>query len=59
MPKALKPWLTEYFFAKVRPRIMPIVIRSYSQLGGLRDQPMYLAVEMGRAGQQDQRWPMR
>ncbi len=50
VPRALKPWLTEYFFAKVRPRIMPIVIRSYSQLGSLRDQPMYLAVEMGRAG---------
>ena len=49
VPKALKPWLTDYFFAKVRPRIMPIVIRSYSQLGSLRDQPMYLAVEMGRA----------
>jgi polyphosphate kinase len=51
VPKALKPWLTEYLYAKVRPHIMPIVIRSYSQLGGLRDQPMYLAVEMGRAGQ--------
>jgi polyphosphate kinase len=50
VPKALKPWLTEYFYTKVRPRIMPIVIRSYSQLGALRDQPMYLAVEMGRAG---------
>ena len=50
VPKALKPWLSEYFLAKVRPRIMPIVIRNYSQLGGLRDQPMYLAVEMGRAG---------
>ncbi len=50
VPRALKPWLTEYFFSKVRPRIMPIVIRSYSELGSLRDQPMYLAVEMGRAG---------
>ena len=50
VPKALKPWLTDYFYTKVRPRIMPIVIRSYSELGGLRDQPMYLAVEMGRAG---------
>ena len=50
VPRSLKPWLIEYFFAKVRPRIMPIVIRSYSQLGSLRDQPMYLAVEMGRAG---------
>jgi polyphosphate kinase len=48
VPKALKPWLTDYFYTKVRPRIMPIVIRSYSQLGSLRDQPMYLAVEMGR-----------
>ena len=48
VPKALKPWLSEYFLAKVRPRIMPVVIRSYSQLGGLSDQPMYLAVEMGR-----------
>ena len=50
VPKALKPWLTDYFYTKVRPRIMPIVIRSYSELDGLRDQPMYLAVEMGRAG---------
>ena len=50
VPKALRPWLTEYFYTRVRPRIMPIVIRSYSELGGLRDQPMYLAVEMGRAG---------
>lgn len=50
VPKSLKPWLTEYFYTKVRPRIMPIVIRNYSQLGSLRDQPMYLAVEMGRAG---------
>ncbi|MDB6071743.1 MAG: Polyphosphate kinase, partial [Verrucomicrobiales bacterium] len=50
VPKALKPWLTDYFYAEVRPRIMPIVIRSYSELGALRDQPMYLAVEMGRAG---------
>lgn len=50
VPKSLKPWLTDYFYTKVRPRIMPIVIRSYSQLGALRDQPMYLAVEMGKAG---------
>lgn len=48
VPKLLKPWLTEYFYTKVRPRIMPIVIRSYSELGALRDHPMYLAVEMGR-----------
>lgn len=50
VPKLLKPWLTEYFYTKVRPRIMPIVIRSYSELGALRDHPMYLAVEMGRLG---------
>jgi polyphosphate kinase len=49
VPKALQPWLTEYFYTKVRPRIMPIMIRSYSQLGSLRDQPMYLAVEMSKA----------
>ncbi|RYD37174.1 MAG: polyphosphate kinase 1 [Verrucomicrobiaceae bacterium] len=50
VPRALKPWLTDYFYARVRPRIMPIMIRSYSQLGSLRDHPMYLAVEMMKAG---------
>ena len=50
VPAALQGWLREYFYNKVRPRIMPIMVRGYSQLGSLRDQPMYLAVQMSRAG---------
>lgn len=50
VPKALRPWLQDYFLHHVRPRIMPLMIRHYSRLGSLRDQPMYLAVEMSKAG---------
>ncbi len=49
VPKALKPWLEEYFQTKVRPRIMPNMIKGYSRLSELRDHPMYLAVRLSQA----------
>jgi polyphosphate kinase len=50
VPKPLWDWLYEYFFETVRPRIMPVMVRSYSRFGSLADTSMYLAVELGRQG---------
>ena len=50
MPRPLWEWLLDYFFTKVRPHIMPVMIRSYSRFSTLADSPMYLAVEMGKSG---------
>ncbi|MFT5105388.1 MAG: polyphosphate kinase, partial [Verrucomicrobiales bacterium] len=38
--------LMEYFLSKVRPHLMPILLKGSSDLSNLRDHPMYLAVEM-------------
>ena len=48
VPRPLWDWLYEYFFETVRPRIMPVMVRSYSRFETLADAPLYLAVEMGR-----------
>ena len=48
VPKALHPWLENYFQTKVRPRIMPNMIKGYSRLSELRDHPMYLAVRLSQ-----------
>lgn len=50
VPRSLWEWLLDYFFNKVRPHIMPVMIRSYSRFSNLADSPMYLAVEMGKSG---------
>ena len=50
VPRPLWEWLLDFFFSKVRPHIMPVMIRSYSRFGNLADSPMYLAVEMGKHG---------
>lgn len=50
VPRPLWEWLLDFFFNKVRPHIMPVMIRSYSRFSTLADSPMYLAVEMGKAG---------
>lgn len=50
VPRPLWEWLLDYFFTKVRPHIMPVMIRSYSRFSTLADSPMYLAVEMGKSG---------
>jgi polyphosphate kinase len=46
VPKEAKEWLKAYFHREVRHRIMPVMVRSYSQLSGLRDHPLYLAVQL-------------
>jgi polyphosphate kinase len=46
VPRPLWEWLLDYFFTKVRPHIMPVMIRSYTRFSRLPDSPMYLAVEM-------------
>ena len=48
VPAALCPWLENYFQSNVRPRIMPIMVKGYSQLSELRDHPMYLAVRLSQ-----------
>lgn len=50
VPRQLWDWLLDYFFSRVRPHIMPVMIRSYSRFSTLADSPMYLAVEMGKSG---------
>lgn len=50
VPEELREWLYDYFFDRVRPRIVPVMVRSWTRLSSLRDQPMYLAVEMTKAG---------
>jgi polyphosphate kinase len=50
VPRALWEWLLEFFFNKVRPHIMPVMIRSYTRFSKLPDAPMYLAVEMMKSG---------
>ena len=50
VPRELWDWLYDFFFTKVRPHIMPVMVRSYSRLTGLADLPMYLAVQMGKRG---------
>jgi polyphosphate kinase len=50
VPRPQWEWLLDYFFTKVRPHIMPVMIRSYSRFRTLADSPLYLAVEMGKSG---------
>ena len=48
VPRPLEGFLRDYFSREVLPRLMPIVIKSTSALRDLQDQPMYLAVKLGR-----------
>lgn len=48
VPPSLESYLRDYFSREVLPRLMPIVIKSNSALRDLQDQPMYLAVKLGR-----------
>jgi len=48
VPPHLEGYLRDYFSREVLPRLMPIVIKSNSALRDLQDQPMYLAVKLGR-----------
>ena len=50
IPAAQREWLMEYFTMKVKPRIMPVMVRGYSRLTNLNDSPLYLAVEMKKSG---------
>lgn len=50
VPRPLWEWLLEYFFTKVRPHIMPVMIRNYTKFSRLPDAPMYMAVEMSKSG---------
>lgn len=50
VPQNLVEYLEHFFDSQVLPRIMPIVIKANSELGGLKDRPMYLAVRMNRTG---------
>lgn len=46
IPSALRPWVADYFEQKVKPRLMPIMVKANFQLTGLRDKPMYLVVQL-------------
>lgn len=48
VPAALHEWLEQYFTSKVRPKIMPTMIKGYSRLEQLRDHSMYLAVKLSQ-----------
>ncbi|MDG2123148.1 MAG: polyphosphate kinase 1 [Verrucomicrobiales bacterium] len=49
VPDQLTGFLSDYFREKVKPRIMPIMIKGNSFLGGLRDHPMYIAVRLSNS----------
>ncbi|MBP7949813.1 MAG: polyphosphate kinase 1 [Verrucomicrobiales bacterium] len=49
VPRELRGWLMNFFQTRVRPRIMPTLIRHYSRLSDLRDHPMYLAVRLSQS----------
>ena len=55
VPRPLWEWLLDYFFTKVRPHIMPVMVRSYTRFKTLADSPMYQAVEMGKSGPRSSR----
>ncbi len=46
VPREHVAWVKEYFHKEVLPRMMPVMIRSYSEFGDLRDNLLYLAVEL-------------
>jgi polyphosphate kinase len=46
IPRDLRPWVTDYFERRVKPRLMPVMVKASFRLSGLRDQPMYLAVQL-------------
>ncbi|MEM7014325.1 MAG: polyphosphate kinase 1, partial [Verrucomicrobiota bacterium] len=55
VPKRAVAHLDEYFYSEVFPRLMPIMVSADSELGGLQDNPMYLAVEL--SGKKGGGWP--
>ncbi len=50
VPSQQRDWLLDFFVMQVKPRIMPVMVRGYSQLHNLADSPLYLAVEMHKSG---------
>ena len=54
-PKRAIGHLNEFFESEVLPRLMPIMVSADSELGGLQDNPMYLAVEL--SGKKGGGWP--
>lgn len=48
VPGSLKQHLDVFFETEVLPHLMPIMVKADSQLRGLRDRPMYLAVELSK-----------
>jgi len=46
VPEELHDYLGNYFDSEVLPHLMPIITKSNSKLGGLKDHPMYLAVRL-------------
>lgn len=55
VPKRAVAHLDEFFMNKVFPRLMPIMVSAESELEGLQDNPMYLAVEL--SGKKGGGWP--
>ena len=46
VPKSLRDYLLTYFHAKVKPHLMPVMIKGYTELDDLRDEVLYLAVRL-------------
>ena len=49
VPEELRDYLDEFLEHEVLPSLMPITIKSTSELSNLRDRPMYLAVRMSKS----------
>ena len=50
IPEEFIGFVDDYFTRKVKPHIMPIMVKGTSLLTGLRDNPMYLAVRLSKSG---------
>lgn len=48
IPEELKSWVFSYYQKKIKPYIMPIIIKKNSHLFGLKDILMYLAVRLSK-----------
>ncbi|MEM7145664.1 MAG: polyphosphate kinase 1 [Verrucomicrobiota bacterium] len=48
VPKELREYVLEYFESKVRPHLMPIMMKANFRFTRLRDDPMYLAVRLSK-----------
>lgn len=48
VPSQHQAWLQAYFHDNVAPRLMPIMLKASAKLPQLKDNPMYLAVRLGK-----------